>query len=134
MQKVSHRKVRNNMNREKYIKDISYREGYDDGRREGVNASIISYNEYFNRVNEAMNYLKERLNELKESEIEGKPSWWWKCERCGKLIPYMADFCHECADELLGEPPKPFAPKMTKEIFQECYKRWIEPQESEDKR
>ena len=22
---------------------------------------------------------------------------------------------------------------MTKEIFQECYKRWIEPQESEDK-
>lgn len=21
---------------------------------------------------------------------------------------------------------------MTKEIFQECYKRWIEPQESED--
>lgn len=29
----------------------------------------------------------------------------WKCERCGKLIPYMADFCHECADILLGEPP-----------------------------
>ena len=22
---------------------------------------------------------------------------------------------------------------MTKEIFQECYKKWIEPQESEDK-
>lgn len=22
---------------------------------------------------------------------------------------------------------------MTKEIFQECYKRWVEPQESEDK-
>lgn len=22
---------------------------------------------------------------------------------------------------------------MTKEIFQECYKRWIEPQESEEK-
>ena len=22
---------------------------------------------------------------------------------------------------------------MTKEIFQECYKRWIKPQESEDK-
>ena len=45
-----------------------------------------------------------------------KPSWWWKCERCGKPIPYMAYFCHKCADELLGEPPKPF-----------------EPQESEDK-
>ena len=23
---------------------------------------------------------------------------------------------------------------MTKEIFQECYKKWIEPQESEDKK
>lgn len=56
------------MNRGKYIKDISYREGYDDGRREGVGAIIISCNEYFNRVNEAMNYLKERLNELKQSE------------------------------------------------------------------
>ena len=22
---------------------------------------------------------------------------------------------------------------MTKEIFQECYKKWVEPQESEDK-
>ena len=40
-----------------------------------------------------------------------KPSWLWECERCGKLIPYMADFCHECADELLGEPPKPFDPQ-----------------------
>lgn len=40
----------------------------------------------------------------------------WECERCGKSIPYMADFCNECANKLLGEPPKPF-----------------EPQESEDK-
>lgn len=44
-----------------------------------------------------------------------KPSWLWKCERCGKLIPYMADFCHECADELLGEPPKPFTPQAESE-------------------
>ena len=35
----------------------------------------------------------------------------WECERCGKLIPYMAVFCHDCADELLGEPPKPFDPQ-----------------------
>lgn len=40
-----------------------------------------------------------------------KTSLWWKCERCGKLIQYMADFCHECAYELLGEPPKPFGPQ-----------------------
>ena len=39
----------------------------------------------------------------------------WKCERCGKLIPYMADFCHKCADELLGEPPKPFEPQESEE-------------------
>lgn len=50
-----------------------------------------------------------------ESEGEGKPSYWWKYERCGKLIPYMADFCYECADELLGEPPKPFEPQESEE-------------------
>jgi len=43
-------------------------------------------------------------------ETSKTPSCWWKCERCGKLIPYMADFCNECAYELLGEPPKPFEP------------------------
>lgn len=50
-----------------------------------------------------------------ESESEEKPSFWWKCERCGKLIPYMADFCHECAYKLLGEPPKPFKPPIKNE-------------------
>ena len=46
-----------------------------------------------------------------EDKTQLKPSWCWKCERCGKLIPYMADFCHKCADELLGKPPKPFEPQ-----------------------
>ena len=44
-----------------------------------------------------------------------KPSWWWKCERCGKLIPYMADFCSECTEKLLGEAPKPFEPPAESE-------------------
>jgi hypothetical protein len=43
------------------------------------------------------------------------PSYLWECERCGKLIPYMADFCHECAYELFGEPPKPFEPAQESE-------------------
>lgn len=40
----------------------------------------------------------------------------WKCERCGKLIPYMAYFCNECAYKLLGEPPKPFYPQAESEV------------------
>ena len=27
----------------------------------------------------------------------------------------MADYCHECADEILGEPPKPFEPQAESE-------------------
>lgn len=36
----------------------------------------------------------------------------WKCERCRKLMPYMAVFCNDCANELLGEAPKPFKPPI----------------------
>ncbi len=57
------------MNRGKYVKDISYREGYNDGRREGVKTVIFSCNEYLDRIDESMKYLKERLNDIeKESE------------------------------------------------------------------
>ena len=54
---------------------------------------------------------KEYCSDFEDKTQPKKPSLWWKCERCGKLIPYMADFCYECADELLGEPPKPFEPQ-----------------------
>ena len=37
----------------------------------------------------------------------------WKCEHCGKLVPYMCHFCIECTYKLLGEPPKPYTPKNT---------------------
>jgi len=47
-----------------------------------------------------------------ELSTDEKPLFWWKCERCGKLIPYMAYFCYECSDKLLGEPPKPFEPPV----------------------
>lgn len=35
-----------------------------------------------------------------------EPSFWWECEHCGKLIPYMATFCNECTKKLLGDPPE----------------------------
>lgn len=34
---------------------------------------------------------------------------------------------------MLGEDTYKTEVVMTKEIFQECYKKWIDPQESEDK-
>ncbi len=57
------------MNREKYIKDKSYREGYKDGHKEGIDTVINTYNAYLNRLEEDINYLRERLENIKaESE------------------------------------------------------------------
>lgn len=59
------------MNREKYIKDKSYREGYGEGRKEGIDAVINTYNAYLNRLEEDINYLREKLKNIKaESEVE----------------------------------------------------------------
>lgn len=58
------------MNREKYIKDKSYREGYEEGRKEGIDAVINTYNAYLNRLEEDINYLRERLENIK-AESEG---------------------------------------------------------------
>ena len=57
------------MNREKYIKDKSYRDGYEEGHKEGINAVINTYNVYLNRLEEDINYLREQLKNIKaESE------------------------------------------------------------------
>ena len=53
------------MNREKYIKDKSYREGYDEGRKEGIDAVINTYNAYLNKLEEDINYLQEQLKNIK---------------------------------------------------------------------
>lgn len=42
-----------------------------------------------------------------DKEENNEPSFWWECRHCGKLITYMYDFCSECTEKLLGEPPKP---------------------------
>ena len=57
------------MNREKYIKDKSYRAGYEEGRKEGIDTAIYTYNAYLNRLEEDITYLRERLKNIKaESE------------------------------------------------------------------
>lgn len=58
------------MNREKYIKDKSYREGYVEGRKEGIDAVINTYTAYLNRLEEDITYLRERFENIK-SESEG---------------------------------------------------------------
>ena len=45
-----------------------------------------------------------------------RPFLLWKCEHCGKLIPYMSYFCKECTEKLLGETPKPFDPQESEEV------------------
>ena len=64
---------------------------------------------------ELENRLNSSVQNLMDQEMQKEPSLWWKCERCGKLIPYMADFCYECADEILEDPPKPFEPQAESE-------------------
>lgn len=59
------------MNREKYIKDKFYREGYEEGRKEGIDAVINTYTAYLNRLEEDITYLRERLENIK-SESEPK--------------------------------------------------------------
>ena len=59
------------MNREKYIKDKSYREGYEEGRKEGINAVINTYNANLNRLEEDIIYLRKHLKNIK-AESEGR--------------------------------------------------------------
>lgn len=55
---------------------------------------------------------EDKLDKTK-NKLPGYPLW--ECEHCGKLIPYMADFCNECTEKLLGEPPKPMDPPESEE-------------------
>lgn len=65
------------MNREKYVNDTSYREGYTDGYREGVNAVISMYEnnvqkfvDDFTKLNNKLIELRVRTAEPQESEDE----------------------------------------------------------------
>ncbi len=57
------------MNREKYITDKTYREAYEEGRKEGIDAVINIINAYLNKLEKDVNYLREQLKNIKaESE------------------------------------------------------------------
>ena len=57
------------MNREKYIKDKSYKEGYKEGHKEGIDMVINTYNAYLNKLEEDINHLQEQLKNIK-AEME----------------------------------------------------------------
>ena len=77
---------------------------------------LVKASSYKTKTGRHFPQIVEVLEQMKEDKMQPKKlSWLWECERCGKLIPYMADFCHECADELLGDPPKPFNPPAESE-------------------
>ena len=58
------------MNREKYINNTSYREGYTDGHREGVNAMISTYENNIQKFIDDFTSLNEKLIELKTRSEE----------------------------------------------------------------
>ena len=57
------------MNRKKYVNDESYREGYLDGRKEGINTVLCGYNTYLKILEVDINCLRELLKDINaESE------------------------------------------------------------------
>lgn len=58
------------MNREKYVNDTSYREGYTDGYREGVNAVISMYENNVQKFVDDFTKLNNKLIELRVRTAE----------------------------------------------------------------
>ena len=51
------------MNREKYMNDESYREGYDDGKKEGANSVVTIFMRFLNKLSNDIEYMKKILND-----------------------------------------------------------------------
>lgn len=60
------------MNRGKYIKDASYKDGYTDGYREGVNTVISIYENNIQKFVNDFKLLNENLTELKMKTFESQ--------------------------------------------------------------
>lgn len=57
------------MNREKYINDKSYREGYLDGRKEGAHAFEKAISPYVKRIKKDVADLESECNALEEEMV-----------------------------------------------------------------
>lgn len=60
------------MNREKYMNDVSYREGYDDGRKEGANSVDTSIMDFLNILSIQIEYMKKTLTDTTNGEGGGQ--------------------------------------------------------------
>lgn len=60
------------MDREKYINDTSYREGYDDGRKEGANSVVTITMRFLNMLSNQIEYMKKILTDTINSEEGGQ--------------------------------------------------------------
>lgn len=61
------------MNREKYMNDESYREGYDDGRKEGANSIASIIMRYLDMSSNNNEFMKKLLSDTINTE-EGNNS------------------------------------------------------------
>lgn len=59
------------MNREKYISNTSYREGYDDGRKEGLSSSLDITIGFLNKLSNDIEYMKKILSDNINNEKGG---------------------------------------------------------------
>jgi hypothetical protein len=56
------------MNREKYMNDMGYREGYDDGRKEGSNSVATTTMVCLNKLTDDIEYMKKLLSDTINNE------------------------------------------------------------------
>lgn len=63
------------MNREKYISNTSYREGYDDGKKEGASSTLAITMGFLNKLSNDIEYMKKILSDAinnEETIVEAK--------------------------------------------------------------
>ena len=56
------------MNREKYMNDMIYREGYDDGRKEGSHSVAATTLVCLNKLTDDIEYMKKLLSDTINNE------------------------------------------------------------------